>query len=103
MDRESMKAYVGEKLKEMNDYSFMDSDYNKVVSALVELEMQYIDGLEPDESGECDYDDEAAYDMILAGMNKDFAEYKMYLECLVDDYLEVSEEYLSEAGEIEWE
>ena len=103
MDTQDMKNYVQEKLKNMNDYSFMDSDYNKVVSALVDLETAYIDSLEPNADGECDYDDEAAFEYILKGMNREFASYKTYLECLVDDYLEVSEAYLSEKGEIDWD
>ncbi|MBQ9949605.1 MAG: hypothetical protein IJO93_02665 [Clostridia bacterium] len=103
MNKQDMKNYVQEKLAKMNDYSFMDTDFVKVVSALVDFEMEYIDSLTPDENGECDYDDDAAFDYILAGMNKDFSAYKMYLECLVDDYLEVSESYLSENGEIDWE
>lgn len=103
MDTQNMKAFVQEKLATMNDYSFMDSDYQKVVSALVDLEMEYIDSIEPNSDGERDYDDEVAFERILKGMKKDFSEYATYLECLVDDYLEVSEEYLSENGEIDWD
>lgn len=103
MDVNAMISYVKEHLKEMNDYSFMENDYDSIVAKLVETELCYIDSLVPDESGECDYDDDAAYELILKEMNAAFPNYKMYLECLVDDYLDVSEGYLSESGEIDWE
>ena len=103
MDGNEMKKYVAEHLKEMNDYSFMGERYADVVSALVELENEYIDALEPDDSGECEYDDDAAYEYVLKGIRSRFKEFEMYSECLVDDYLEVSEKYLSENGDIDWE
>ena len=103
MDIKEMKEYVQENLAKMNDYSFMEKDYAAVVSKLVDIEMGYIDSLEPDADGEYDYDDEAAFDLILAEMGKAFPQYKMYLEALTDDYLDVSERYLSENGDIDWE
>ena len=103
MDKNAMKAYVAEHLKEKNDYSFLENDYDGVVSALVEAEIAYIEGLKPDKDGEYDYDDDDAYEYILAEMKKAYPSYKMYLECMTDDYLDVSEVYLEESGEIEWE
>ena len=87
----------------MNDYSFMDTDYEKAVSELVDSELEYIDKLLNDESGEAEYDDDYVFDMLVNKMKKDFSEYSMYIECMVDDYLEVSEKYLSEKGDIEWD
>lgn len=103
MDVHEMKKYIVQNLAKMNDYSFMDSEFDKVVSTLVDLEMSYIDSLVPDENGECDYDDDAAFDVVLSGITEAFPQYKMYFECMVDDYLEVSEKYLNENNEIEWE
>lgn len=103
MDVQKMKTFIVENLAEMNDYSFMDSDFQKIASALVDLEMDYINNLVPNSDGECDYDDDAAFDSILAGITAQFPQYKMYFECMVDDYLDVSEKYLSEHDEIDWE
>jgi len=103
IDVKAMKEYVQEKLAKMNDYSFMENDYAAVVSKLVDTEVMYINSLEPDADGEFDYDDEEAFDMIQAEMEKAFPQYRMYIEALTDDYLDVSERYLSESGEIDWE
>lgn len=103
MDTQEMKVFVEENLAKMNDYTFMDSDFKKIVSTFVDAEMAYINGLVPDDNGECDYDDDAAYEILLDTATEKFPQYKMYFECMVDDYLEVSEKYLSDHGEIEWD
>lgn len=103
MEINEMKAYVAEHLAKMNDYSFMEEDFAAVVSKLVETETAYIDGLQPDSDGEYNYDDDEAFELLLGEMQKAFPQYKMYLETLVDDYLDVSEQYLSEHGDIDWD
>ena len=50
-----------------------------------------------------DYDDDDAYELIFAGMQKRWPKYKEFAMRLSEDYLDFAEEYLESVGAIEWE
>lgn len=103
MNTEDMKAYVIAELPKMNDYSFMGDDFEKIVATLIRLEDDYIKSIIPNPDGDCDYDDEEAFNVIFHGIRREFPDYAMFFECMVDDYLEISEKFLTDAGEIDWQ
>ena len=102
VDINEMNAYIVNKFKAEGDFSFLKEDeLKKMVSALLELDGEYMDRSGADE-GEV-YDDDEAYEYIFEGMKARFPEQKMYAMRLSEDYLDFAEEYLGSVGAIEWE
>lgn len=99
----SMHEYVLENFPKKNDYSFIDKkDLEELIDALIEFEERYIESIEPDADGEYEYDDEVAFSFIVNLLNERSQKYAMYHNAIVEDYMEVSEQYMSETGNIDW-
>ena len=104
LDREGLKQYVQEHMPEMNDYSIlMDGDLEHIVDALIELEENYIGSITPNGSGELEYDDDAAFNSISCELKRLFPQYETFCEAMTNDYMDLSEKFLPESGDIEWE
>ena len=104
LDREGLKQYVLEHMPEMNDYSIlMEGDLEQIVDALIEFEEDYIGSIDPNGSGELEYDDDAAFSMLSCELKKAFPQYETFCEAITNDYMDLSEKFLTESGDIEWE
>lgn len=102
VDMGEMKKYVVDKFAAEGDFSFLKpGELDAMVDALIALDDEYMKKSGAEE-GEV-YDDDAAYEVIFAGMQKRFPDYKMYAMRLAEDYLDFAEEYLGSVGAIEWE
>lgn len=99
---EEMKAYIINKFTVEGDFDFLEEgELKRIVDDLMELDNEYMAKSGADE-GE-DYDDDDAYELIFAGMQKRWAKYKEFAMRLSEDYLDFAEEYLESVGAIEWE
>lgn len=104
IDGEGLKKYVMEHMPEMNDYSIlMDGDLERIVDALIALEEDYIGSIAPNASGELEYDDDKAFASISSGLKAAFPQYETFCEAMTNDYMDLSEKFLTESGDIEWE
>jgi len=96
------KEFILDKFTQLGDYDFLPQGMlEKMVDKLIALDEAYMEtsGVMEGEA----YDDDAAADVIFAGMQEAFPEYKMYAMRLTDDYLDYNEEYLDVTGQIEWD
>lgn len=99
----SLREYLFENFPKKNDYSFIEQrDLEEMIDALIKFEQQYIDSIEPDMDGEYEYDDEVAYSFIVNLLNERSQKYAMYHNAIVDDFMDVSEQYMNETGSIDW-
>ena len=104
LDREGLKKYVMEHMPEMNDYSILvDGDLEHITDTLISLEEDYIGSIDPNGSGELEYDDDAAFEMLVRELKKAFPQYETFCEAMTNDYMDLSEKFLTESGDIEWE
>ena len=49
------------------------------------------------------YDEDEAYELLLACLRSKFPQYAMYAMRLTEDYMDFAEEYLASIDAIEWE
>ena len=104
LDREGLKQYAIEHMPKMNDYSIlMDGDLERIVDALIDMEEDYIGSIDPNGAGELEYDDDAAFERLSAGLKEEFPQYETFCEAITNDYMDISEKFLTESGDIEWE
>lgn len=102
VDIGTMKKYILDKFEAEGDFSFLkEGELSQMVDALLALDEQYMQQSGAD-AGEV-YDDDAAYELLFAGIQKQFSQYKMYAMRLTEDYMDFAEEYLASVGAIEWE
>ena len=95
-------AFLLEKFKTQGDFLiFGEEKLKTMVAALIEADAAYQKAAGVDQ-GEV-YDDDAAYEFLHNALGARFPEDKMYLMRLCDDFLDYNEEYLEQAGLIEWE
>lgn len=81
------------------DFSFMKpEELESVLKKLIEIDHDYMLGL-----GDEPYDEDVVYERLQAAANEALPQYKTYLMRLVDDYMDFMEQYLVDAGIIEWE
>ncbi len=97
------KAYILNCFREQGDFSEIvdEKTLDEMVSAVMALDAAFMKESGADE-GEV-YDDDAAYDFMHAKMSEQFAEQKMYMLRLVEDYMDYNERYLDSLGLIDWE
>lgn len=99
IDRAGMRAYILNKFNVEGDFEFMGEELlSSVVELMLDTDAAYIESLD----GE-DYDDDEAYDLLYAAVQKRYPDYKMYAMRLSEDYLDFQEEYLVSVDGIEWE
>jgi hypothetical protein len=102
VDVSEMKKYILGKFTAEGDFDFLkEGELTAIVDALLELDEEYMKKSGADDGAV--YDDDEAYELIFAGIQKRFAQYKMYAMRLVEDYMDFAEEYLASVGAIEWE
>ncbi len=96
------KEFILKKFNEQGDFSIFDAkDLGQMVEAVLSFDAQFMKDTGVDD-GEV-YDDDAAYDFMFEKMSEKFADQKMYMMRLVEDYMDYNEEYLESIGAIDWE
>lgn len=96
------KEFILKKFNEQGDFSIFDAkDLDQMVEAVLSLDAQFMKDTGVDD-GEV-YDDDAAYDFMFEKMSEKFADQKMYMMRLVEDYMDYNEEYLESIGAIDWD
>ena len=95
IDIDAMKAYILNKFTVEGDFEFLEE------GELAKMVNEYMAKSGADEGA--DYDDDDAYELIFAGMQKRWPKYKEFAMRLSEDYLDFAEEYLESVGAIEWE
>ena len=96
------RAYIANKFSEQGDFNILPKDvFERMLDKVMELDEAFMA-----ESGVNDgavYDDDQAFDYMMAKLQEAFPEQKMYAMRFVEDYMEYSEAYLESAGLIDWE
>lgn len=96
------KAYLMDCFMKQGDYDFLpDGALNEMLEKLLALDEAFMARTGVDDGAV--YDDEAAEEALLEGMQQEFPDFKMYMMRLVEDYLDYHEEYLLSVDGIEWE
>ncbi len=104
INKPELKAYVLSGMPKKNDYSILaEGDLERITDALIEFEEAYINSITPNADGELEYDDQAAFDMISKALKEEFPQYLTFCEAMTNDYMDLSEEFLTESGDIDWE
>lgn len=102
IEKSSMVAFVAEAMAQKSDYSFLTPEpFDRMVEALVDIDLAYIESSGADSDGV--YDDEAAYELLLAGLKERFSQQQTYCMRLVEDYMDAVEEYLESTDALEWD
>ncbi len=100
-DLKAAKESILEQFTKQGDFAFLQEQLPDMIDELLALDREYIDRCGAQEDGV--YDDEEAFDFLLAAMKERHADYKAYMMRLVDDYMEYNEAYLDSIGAIEWD
>ncbi|MEZ4508602.1 MAG: hypothetical protein R2881_02780 [Eubacteriales bacterium] len=102
-DEAEAKAYILDCFRQQGDFAEITDEktLDEMVGAVMAHDAAYMKESGADE-GEV-YDDDAAYDYMHAKMSAQFADYKMYMLRLVEDYMDYNERYLESLGLIDWE
>ncbi|OQB25043.1 MAG: hypothetical protein BWY11_00707 [Firmicutes bacterium ADurb.Bin182] len=102
IDMNAAREFVYAKLRGMGDYSFIKGeDMSNIVNELIRIDSVYMEQIEKADDGL--YDDDAAYELLFEGLRTAFPPYKMWAMRLTEDYMDAIEQYLDDAGAIEWE
>lgn len=81
------------------DFDFMKpEELTAALTKLIEIDHAYMLDL-----GDEPYDEDVVYDRLIAAANETLPQYKTYLMRLVEDYMDFMEQYLVDAGIVEWE
>ena len=97
------KAYILNCFREQGDFAEITDEktLDAMVTAVMAHDAAFMKTSGADE-GEV-YDDDAAYDYMHEKMMAKFAEHKMYMLRLVEDYMDYNERYLDSLGLIDWD
>ena len=99
---EKARAYILNQFREQGDFLILPPEVLEgMLDRAMELDEAFMESSGVNDGAE--YDDDAAFDVLFEGLQKDFPDQKMYCMRFVDDYLEYSERYLDSIGAIEWE
>ncbi|MEG1560753.1 MAG: hypothetical protein RR398_07875 [Clostridia bacterium] len=91
-----------EKLNALGDYNFIDQgDLKKIANMLNSLNDMYMREAHVYE-GEI-YDDDEAYELIFAGLKREFPQYVAYCMRLAEDFLDIFNDYLENSDMVDWE
>jgi len=102
IDSEQARAFILEKFREQGDFSIIDdATFDKMLTRVIELDDAFMRASGVEDGGV--YDDDAAFEFMHEKMMAEFAEHKMYMMRLVEDYMEYNEAYLESIGAIDWE
>ena len=102
-DEAEAKQYILECFRKQGDFAEITDEktLEQMVSAVMAYDAAFMKQTGADE-GEV-YDDDDAYDYLYEQMTSQFADYKMYMLRLVEDYMDYNEQYLDSLGLIDWE
>lgn len=102
-DAAEAKAYILGCFTEQGDFAEIVDDkmLGEMVDAVMALDAAFMKETGADEGAV--YDDDAAYDYLHEKMSQRFADHKMYMLRLVEDYMDYNERYLDSLGLIDWE
>ena len=97
------KAQAAELIKKdfdnEGDFSFMKpEELEGIIARFVDIDYDYMASL-----GEEPYDEDEVYSRLEAAANEQLPEYKTYLMRLCEDYMDFMEQYLVDAGYVEWD
>ncbi len=97
------KAFILRKFTEQGDFlEIVNAEtLSDMVGSIISFDEAYMHESGVDDGGV--YDDDAAYEFIYKKLCQKYADYKMYLMRLAEDYLDYNEQYLESIGAIEWE
>ena len=99
---EKAREYILNKFREQGDFLILPADVlESMLDRVLALDEDFMETSGVNDGAE--YDDDAAFEALFAGMTESFPEQKMYCMRFVDDYLDYSEQYLDSIGAIEWE
>ena len=98
-DKAAAAAKIKENFDNEGDFSFMKpEELEGVIARFVGIDYDYMAEL-----GDEPYDEDVVYERLEAAANEQLPQYKAYLMRLVDDYMDFMEQYLVDAGLVEWE
>ena len=97
------RAYILGCFAEQGDFAEIvdDKTLGEMLDAVMALDAAFMKETGADEGAV--YDDDAAYDYMHEKMSAQFADLKMYMLRLVEDYMDYNERYLDSLGLIDWE
>ncbi len=97
------RAYILGCFAEQGDFAEIvdDKTLGEMLDAVMALDAAFMKETGADEGAV--YDDDAAYDYMHEKMSAKFAEHKMYMLRLVEDYMDYNERYLDSLGLIDWD
>ena len=108
-DREAALRYISKKVDPSAHKAFSPREVESLLRKAQELDLQYmeeagvlVDGV----AGDSFYDDDEAFEYISENLLKLFGggeETAGQILALVDDYMDLQEEYLEQAGLVTWE
>lgn len=99
---EEAKLAIKKKFVAQGDFLiFEEKLFDEMLDKVLELDAAFMEQAE--ESADGFYNDDEAFDALVKGMQEAFPENKMYMMRFVEDYMEYNEQYLDEAGLIDWE
>ena len=98
----SAKAFIANKFAEQGDFNILPKDvFERMLDTVMDLDEAFMA-----ENGVNDgavYDDDQAFEYMMAKLQAAFPEQKMYAMRFVEDYMEYDEAYLESVGLIDWE
>jgi hypothetical protein len=97
------KAYILNCFREQGDFAAITDEktLDEMVNAVMAHDAAFMKSSGADEGAV--YDDDEAYDYMHEKMSEQFADLKMYMLRLVEDYMDYNERYLDSLGLIDWE
>ena len=109
-DQEAAVRYITGKIGRSAHKGFSPSQIDSLLRKAVEYDLQYMKEngvIGPEsEAGDSFYDDDEAFEYISDNLCKVFGgndETAMRICALVDDYMDLQEEYMEQSGLVEWE
>lgn len=98
-DKQDALSKIAVNFENEGDFSFMKpEELSSVLAELIALDHDYMLEL-----GDEPYDEDVICERLIEKANAVLPQYKTYLMRLVDDYMDFMEQYLVDAGIIEWE
>ena len=98
---EEAKLAIKKKFVAQGDFLiFEEKLFDEMLDKIIAMDAAYMKTVEESDGF---YDDDKAFDAMVKGMQEAFSEHKMYMMRFVEDYMEYNEQYMDEAGLIDWE
>ena len=96
------RAYILDCFQKQGDFPEVvdEKTLGEMLDAVMALDAAFMHETGADEGSV--YDDDAAFDYMHARMSERFADQKMYMMRLVEDYMDYNERYLDSLGLIDW-